>query len=129
MDRRRWSHHRRASGNYGQPVKPRAVLGETCPPAVMLLGLLLGCSPASADTLAARGVALASACAVCHGPTGRSRGAIPGLDRLSPESFRRAMHTFQTQEPRGVMHYIAKGLAAEDIEAVAAHFTATKQHQ
>ena len=104
-------------------MKPWAVLGDTYPPIVLLLGLLCVCSPASADPLADRGAALASACAVCHGPDGRSRGAIPALDRLSPESFRQAMHAFRTQGRGGtVMHYIAKGLTAADIEAVVVHF-------
>ena len=90
---------------------------------VALLGLLFVVYQAGADPPASRGAALASACAACHGPDGRSRGAIPGLDGLSPESLRRAMYDFQTEKrPATVMHYIAAGLAPADIEAVAAHF-------
>jgi len=90
---------------------------------VVLLGLLSVAHPAGADPPASRGATLASACAVCHGPDGRSRGAIPGLNGLSPESLRRAMSDFRTeQRPATVMHYIAAGLAPADIEAVVAHF-------
>lgn len=120
MDRRRRSHHLRAGGNYGRPVKPRAILALGL---VVLLGLVFVAHPAGADPPAARGAALALACAVCHGPNGRSRGAIPGLDGLSPESLRQAMYDFRTEKrPATVMHYIAAGLAPADIEAVVAHF-------
>ena len=91
-----------------------------------LLGLvvvLCVAHPAGADPPASRGAALASACAACHGPNGRSRGAIPGLDGLSPEALRRAMDDFRAgKRPATVMHYIAAGLAPADIEAVVAHF-------
>lgn len=118
MDRRRRSHHLRAGGNYGQPVKPRPILGL-----VAFLGLLFVAHPAGADSPASRGAALASACAVCHGPGGRSRGAIPGLDGLSPESLRRAMYDFRAgKRPATVMRYIVAGLAPTDIEAVVVHF-------
>jgi len=48
--------------------------------AVLLLPLMLAlCLPGTgvADVLAVRGVALAHACAACHGPDGQSQGAIP----------------------------------------------------
>ena len=90
---------------------------------VALLGLLFVAHTANADPPAGRGAALASACAVCHGPDGRSRGAIPGLDGLSPEALRQAMDDFRAEKrPATVMQYIAAGLAPADIEAVAAHF-------
>lgn len=118
MDRRRRSHYLRAGGNYGQPVKFRAILGL-----VAILELLCVAHPAGADSPASRGAALASACAVCHGPDGRSRGAIPRLDGLSSEALRQAMYDFRTeQRPATVMQYIATGLAPTDIEAVVAHF-------
>ncbi|MCE2486246.1 MAG: c-type cytochrome [Desulfurellaceae bacterium] len=90
---------------------------------VAFLGLLSVAHPAGADPPAGRGAALASACAVCHGPGGRSRGAIPGLNGLSPKALRQAMDAFRTeQRPATVMHYIATGLTPADIEAVVAHF-------
>ena len=92
-------------------------------PILGLVVLLFVAHPASADPPASRGAALASACAVCHGPGGRSRGAIPGLDGLSPESLRQAMYDFRAgKRPATVMRYIAAGLAPADIEAVVTHF-------
>lgn len=97
---------------------------------VVLAGLLFVSSlPSlvSADPVAARGAALAYACAACHGPDGHSQGAIPPLDSLSAEHFRDTMRAFRTEGRQGtVMHRIAKGLDEADIEAVAAHFAAVK---
>lgn len=89
----------------------------------LILGLPLA-SSANASPPSARGAALAAACVVCHGPEGRSQGAIPGLDGLPADAFRQAMQAFRTGDRGGtVMPSIARGLAAADIEAVAAHFT------
>jgi cytochrome c553 len=75
---------------------------------------------AFADSGASRGAALANACATCHGPDGRSQGAIPSINSLSKENFVAAMRAFQTGERQGtVMNRIAKGLDEADIEAVA----------
>ena len=118
----------------GGSAKRRGISGqENAPPGKKcklrhssLLGLvvlLFVAHPAGADPPASRGAALALACAVCHGPGGRSQGAIPGLDGLSPEALRRAMYDFRTgQRPATVMRYIVAGLAPTDIEAVVAHF-------
>lgn len=126
MDRRRRHHHLRAGRHYGQGVTPLPVL---C--LVLILGLFLDlflglplASSANAGPPSARGAALAAACVVCHGPEGRSQGAIPGLDGLPADAFRQAMQAFRTGDRGGtVMPSIARGLAAADIEAVAAHFT------
>ena len=76
------------------------------------------------------GPALAQACAACHGPDGRSQGAIPALDRLSPEDFRAAMQAFRTEERQGtVMNQIAKGLSEADVEAVTTYFAAIQSHR
>lgn len=84
---------------------------------------------AHADQAAARGAALAHACAACHGPDGRSQGAIPALDTLSSEHFKDALRAFRTDARQGtVMNAIAKGLNAADIEAVTAYFATVKQH-
>ena len=118
----------------GGSAKRRGISGqENAPPGKKckrrhspILGLVVLLSvahPAGADPPASRGAALASACAACHGPDGHGRGAIPGLDGLSPEALRRAMYDFRAEKrPATVMHYIAAGLAPADIEAVVAHF-------
>ncbi len=90
---------------------------------ILLVSLLAVPALASAASITVPGPALAQACAACHGPGGRSQGAIPALDRLSPQDFRAAMRAFRTEERRGtVMNYIAKGLSEADVEAVAAYF-------
>ena len=90
---------------------------------ILLVSLLAVPALASAAPITAGGPALAQACAACHGPGGRSQGAIPSLDRLPPEDFRAAMQAFRTKERRGtVMNRIAKGLSEASIEAVAAYF-------
>ncbi|MGE0682060.1 MAG: cytochrome c [Candidatus Binatia bacterium] len=77
----------------------------------------------AADQSTTRGAALANACATCHGPDGRSQGAIPAINSLSKESLLTAMRAFQSGERQGtVMNRIAKGLDDADIEAVAVYF-------
>ncbi len=92
-----------------------------------LLVLLLAPALASAGPLPARGVAWAQACAACHGPDGRSQGAVPALDTLSAAQFGAAMWAFRTEERQGtVMNQIARGLSEADIEAVTAYFAARR---
>ena len=78
---------------------------------------------AVADQGASRGIALANACAACHGPDGRSRGAIPSIDHLSAEDFTSALKAFRADTRNGtVMNRIGKGLDDADIAAMAAYF-------
>ena len=94
---------------------------------VLLAALLLVPGLASADPIAVRGAALANACAACHGPDGRSQGAIPSLDGLSAEYFKKTMQAFRNDGLQGtIMNHIAKGLGDADIEAVTAHFASLK---
>ena len=90
---------------------------------VLLAGLLAVPALAGTASISERGAAWAQACTACHGPDGQSQGAIPALDRLSPEDFRVAMQAFRTEERQGtVMNYIAKGLSEADVEAVVTYF-------
>src|SRR5262245_11325364 len=69
------------------------------------------------------GRALAQACAACHGPDGRSQGAIPTINDLSAEEFATALRAFRAEARQGtVMNRIARGLDDADINAVAAYF-------
>jgi cytochrome c553 len=91
----------------------------------LLVGFGMQLFPASAvaDQLTSRGAALAHACAACHGPEGRSQGAIPSLNTISRENFVAALQAFRSGERQGtVMNRIAKGLDDADIAAVAAYF-------
>jgi len=100
-------------------------------PLVLLLPLTLWlCWPGTgvADGLAARGVALAHACAACHGPDGKSQGAIPSLDALSAADAIAALQAFRAATRQGtVMLRIAKGLDDADITAVATYFATLRQ--
>jgi cytochrome subunit of sulfide dehydrogenase len=91
---------------------------------VMLL--IAGVSPASAaaaESVTARGADLAHACAACHGPDGRSQGAIPSIDHLPAEDFIAALKAFRTDARKGtVMNLIAKGVDDAEISAMAAYF-------
>jgi cytochrome subunit of sulfide dehydrogenase len=93
---------------------------------VMLIWLITGLllpSPAVADSTSARGPALTNACAACHGPDGRSQGAIPSIDNLPAEDFIAALKGFRADARKGtVMNRIAKGIDDAEISAMAAYF-------
>lgn len=82
----------------------------------------------AADTVTARGTALAQTCVTCHGPEGQSQGAIPSLAGLPAEAMRTALQAFRAEtRPSTVMHRFAKGLSEDDMAAVAAYFAALPQ--
>jgi len=77
----------------------------------------------AAETVSQRGAALAQTCVTCHGPEGRSQGAIPSLTTLSAADIMTALQAFRAEtRPSTVMHRIAKGLDDADITAVATYF-------
>ena len=89
---------------------------------VLIVGLLPS-SIAVADAAMAGGPALANACAACHGPDGRSQGAIPSIDNLSAEDFIVALQAFRADTRKGtVMNRIGKGVDDAEIAAMAAYF-------
>jgi cytochrome subunit of sulfide dehydrogenase len=78
----------------------------------------------AAEGTAPRGMAVAQACVVCHGPDGQSTGAIPSLRGISTQKLRAAMLAYRTGERSGtVMNRLARGLDDADIEAVATYFS------
>ena len=94
-----------------------------------VLGVLLLPGVVTAGTSAAHGMALAYACAACHGPNGHSQGAIPSIDKLPPEDFVAALKAFRADSRKGtVMNRIAKGLDDTEIDAIAAYFATSRQH-
>ena len=77
----------------------------------------------AAETVSSRGAALAHTCVTCHGPEGRSQGAIPSLTSLSSADMTTALQAFRAEtRPGTIMSRIAKGLDDADIAAVAAYF-------
>ena len=97
--------------------------------AMLLIAGLLPSSVAAADSAAARGTDLVNACAACHGPDGRSQGAIPSIDRLPAEDFVAALKAFRTDARKGtVMNRIAKGVDDAEVSALAAYFAGRQGH-
>ena len=72
---------------------------------------------------------LASACAICHGTDGRGDGKVlPPLAGMPREHIASQMRAFRDgQRPATVMHQIAKGYTDEQIDALAAFFSAQKR--
>lgn len=90
---------------------------------IVLIAGLLPSTIAVADAAMASGPALANACAACHGPDGRSQGAIPSIDNLSAEDFIVALQAFRADTRKGtVMNRIGKGVDDAEIAAMAAYF-------
>jgi sulfide dehydrogenase cytochrome subunit len=90
---------------------------------VLLIVALWLSGTGAAETVPARGVALAYTCVTCHGPEGHSQGAIPSLATLSSADIVTALQAFRAEtRPSTVMHRIARGLDDADITAVATYF-------
>jgi cytochrome c553 len=74
-----------------------------------------------------RGQALVNACAACHGPDGRSQGAIPSIDQLATDDFIAALQAFRADSRHGtVMNRIGKGVDDAEIAAMAAYLAARR---
>jgi sulfide dehydrogenase cytochrome subunit len=85
--------------------------------------VLLGASTAQAQN--ADPQLLALSCASCHGPGGRSPGAVPSLNGRTAASLADAMRAFSAgQRPATVMNRIAKGYSDAEIEALAQEIAA-----
>lgn len=81
----------------------------------------------AAEPTALRGLAMANACTACHGPDGRSQGAIPSIDSLSAEDFALALKAFRAGTRQStVMNRIARGLDDAEIDATAAYFVSRR---
>ncbi|NIV74220.1 MAG: c-type cytochrome [Gammaproteobacteria bacterium] len=92
--------------------------------ATAAIGILA--SPAASIQAAevSRAAMLATSCAGCHGPDGRSPGAIPSIAGKSPEFIEEALKEFRAGErPATVMDRHAKGYTDEEIELIAEFFS------
>jgi cytochrome c553 len=89
--------------------------------ALLVIVAALGGSGASA---AERGpVALADACASCHGPDGRSEGAIPALAGMPATEFVAKMAAFRAGGGAPtIMDRIAPGISPAEVERLADYF-------
>ena len=85
-------------------------------------------SPASAQNADPNlGRNLAAACANCHGTNGLSQQGMPNLAGQQRAYFIQQMQDFRAgRRAATIMHQIAKGYSDEQIDALAAYFSAQK---
>jgi cytochrome c553 len=68
---------------------------------------------------------LAAACANCHGTHGVSQQGMPNLAGQQRSQLAQQMQDFRAgKRPATIMHQIAKGYTDEQIDALAAYFSA-----
>jgi sulfide dehydrogenase cytochrome subunit len=91
---------------------------------VLIVLALLGASLADKVASAERTpTALANACASCHGPNGRSQGAIPSLAGMPAQEFVAKMTAFRSGAGDAtVMDRIAPGVSPAEVDALADYF-------
>jgi len=64
---------------------------------------------------------IATNCAVCHGPGGKSAGFTPGLNKLTAGKIAENLREFKSgKRPSTIMHRFAKGFSDAQIDAIAA---------
>lgn len=74
-----------------------------------------------------RGELLASTCTSCHGPGGKSKGAIPSLAGLDKAYFVKAMQNFKSGAlPSSVMKKHAAGYTDAEYEQMGEFFAKLK---
>ena len=70
---------------------------------------------------------LAAACANCHGTNGVSQQGMPNLAGRQRADLVQQMQDFKAgKRPATIMHQLAKGYTDEQIDALAAYFSAQK---
>jgi len=91
--------------------------------AISAVGLILSAPVQAQDLTKARYIA--ANCANCHGTDGRSLGGIASLAGYSRDQFIRTMKEYKDgTRPASIMHQISKGYTDEQIEQLAAFFSA-----
>lgn len=82
--------------------------------------LVLSLAPCAA--LADPGEALALSCWNCHGPEGRSEGAIPPIAGMAADELAAAMRDFRSDAREAtIMNRIAKAYTDAEIDALSAY--------
>jgi len=71
--------------------------------------------------------AIASTCMSCHGPGGKSQGAIPSLAGLDKDYFVKSMKDFKAgTRAASIMKRHASGYTDAEVEAMGAYFASLK---
>lgn len=98
--------------------------------AKLLVAAALALAPLAASAQAPypnTGRDLAASCAICHGTDGNNAGGMPNVAGQPKDILVRHLRDFRDgKRPATVMHQISKGLTEEQIEAVAAFWSAQK---
>jgi cytochrome c553 len=94
----------------------------------LLILLAASATLLSANAFAvSRGELLASSCMSCHGPGGKSKGAIPSLAGLDKAYFVKSMQDFKSgARPASVMQRHAKGYTDEEYALMGEYFSKLK---
>ena len=89
---------------------------------VLAAGLLL--IPAGQAEELSRAAMLSASCEGCHGPFGRSPGAIPPIAGKSEEYLRETLEGFRSEDTDAtVMGRHVKGYSEEEIRLIAEYFS------
>ena len=109
-------------------VRPRPSLWRA---ALLALPVAACCGSAWAqDAATLRTRSLAATCANCHGTAGHAidASAVPGLARMPAGYFVEQMNAFKSgARAATVMHQLAKGYNASQIDRLASYFAAQKK--
>jgi sulfide dehydrogenase cytochrome subunit len=94
----------------------------------LLLTMFMLCSVAYGSEVMAveitRGVMLSNSCAACHGPDGKSPGAIPSINGKSVQYIVQALYDFKSGERTAtIMGRHASGYSDEDLRHIADYFS------
>ena len=93
--------------------------------AVTLLAAASGLLPSTAS--AQSGQAMGQTCFVCHGPGGRSDGAVVPIAGLPKEHVARQMADFKAdRRPGTIMNRIAKGYTDEQMALIVEYLATLK---
>lgn len=93
---------------------------------ILLLGLAVW--PGVASAAIAEGAQRAAACTACHGPQGRSRGAVPSLAGMSVDRFEARMADFRRGDGT-IMNRIAPAYDPAAVSQLARYFAAQPVEQ
>lgn len=104
------------------PITAHAADAKTTAPPCLIAGWE---NPAS--VCASHTKTLAATCFICHGPNGKSNGAIPSLAGQDKAYLIAAMQDFKAgRREASVMQKYALGYTDSECEALAAYFAAIK---
>lgn len=93
----------------------------------MISILLAAGLPAVASAEVSRGAILASTCFTCHGPDGKSPGAMPSIYGVPADSLVKTLQDFKSgMRPATVMDRHAKGYSDDEIREIADYLSKIK---